>query len=537
MTLIDANPNDNFDANDEGVAHIDLPNAFNLYGKSVSQLSLSSNGYISSDSTETGIDFNNDCPFPSNPSTTNIQGGVSKKAKLMPLHNDLITQKIYYQHFSNCPRSSQLGANLSCDVFMYKDVDLFDSTNSTVEHFNFEAILYPTVNQWVYQYDGADFSSGGASIGLQSDNAADGASMSCDNSNIVSTQKAVCIFHKDNQPQASGSASTNINLETPFLTLGNLAVSQNTVKDILFSIPEDASCGASVGFDMQAAVYEEGFNKISEAIVSVPIGNNGSCQVVSNCLVTSANNISPTNGLWYNPKRSGNGNDMYFFEDGESPFMIYIQYTALENRSPIWYITGSDSYYQNNQSYNNIRKISYNGPYSSNTANQIETIVGESYTTLIDDENAIQTRTINGKFSADLLKVLHFSQDTTPNNRTGLWINQDQLGWGVTIATQGDTEVLVNYLYDNNGQPYWTLGVGNNNAVENINLDYFNSFCPHCPSVDIQTNTVGAQRINYASGSNATMETISINSSTSEHPSAWNKTNTSLQNIVPPDTK
>ncbi len=536
LQLVDNNPNDNFDAHDEGVAHINLSNAFNLYGQSINQLSLSTNGYISIDASETGVDFGNVCPIPGSPTNSDMQNGVSQKAKLMPLHNDLITQNILHQHFSNCPRVSELGANLACDVFMYQGVDLFDSTSSTVENFNFEAILYPAVNQWVYQYDGADFSSASASIGLQSNNATDGAAMSCDAATIVSTQKAVCIFHKNNQPAAKKASAGSVNLETPVLALGNLAVSQNQSKDIVFSIPEDASCGSTVRLDMQAAVYEQGFNYTGQNIVNLTLGNNGSCNPVNNCAVTNSNDISPTNGLWYNPKRSGNGNDMYFFEDLDTPYMIYIQYTAKEDRSPIWYITGSDGYYTNNQSYNNLLKISYNGPYSTSTANQIQTVVGDSYTSLIDSNNAIQTRTINGKFSADLLKVLSFSQDATPNNRTGIWYNTSQPGWGVTVATQGDTEVLVDYLYDNSGQPYWVLGSGANSAVEDIELSYFNAFCPHCPSVDVQSSAVGTQRINYSNGSAATLESMSIQKS-GEHASNWNKTNLSLSNIVPPESK
>ncbi|HFC30416.1 MAG TPA: hypothetical protein ENJ44_05175 [Oceanospirillales bacterium] len=532
MTLVDANTNDNFDVNDEGVAHIDLPTAFNLYGKTITHLSLSTNGYISSDAAETGFDFNNDCPIPAMPSSTNIQAGTSVKAKLMPLHNDLITQKIFYQHFNTCPRPSQLGANLACEVFMYQGVDFFNSSNSIVENFNFEAILYPSVNQWVYQYDGADFSSEGASIGLQSDNANDGAGMSCNSVNAVSSQKAVCIFHKNNQPQVRASTATALNIETPVLALGNLAISQNSTKDIIFSIPEDASCGSAVGFDVQASVYEEGFNENGVRVVALDVGNNGACNVVTNCSVNSANDISPVNGLWYNPKRSGNGNDMYFFDDS----MIYIQYTALENRAPIWYITGGEGYYKNNQSYNNLLKVSYNGPYSSNLANQVQTVVGESHTTLIDAEHAVQTRTINGKFSADLMEVLHFSQDATPNNRTGIWYSPSQPGWGVTVATQGNTEVLVNYLYDNNGQPYWVLGSGSR-SDNSRDLSYFNAFCPHCPSVDVTSSVVGSQQISYSSSENATLNNVSIQTNNTQHPSNWNKNNLSLQNIVPPDSK
>jgi hypothetical protein len=526
LQLTDANPNDDFSANDEGVASLTLPQSFNLYGNTVSRLYLSSNGYISTDATESGFDFDNSCPIPAMPSNSNINNGVSAQAKLMPLHDDLITQHIYHQHFSVCPRQSDLGNNLSCDVILYSDVDLFDNSNSTVEHFSFEAILYPTVNQWVYQYQGQGINPASSSVGLQSNNANDGLNFSCNSNGLITTQQAVCLYHKDNQPTAISNPS--LFLETPVIAMGDLQIAQQHNGFVEFSVAENAQCGSAINLAMQAAVYTEGFNLDESNILSSELGNNGNCTLSTMCSVSDENTVEPTDGLWFNAQRPGNGHDMYLLENG----LLYVQYTALEDSSPIWYITfGGDV--QNNQAVNTINKVSYDGPFATSTKST--DAVGQSLTTFIDADTAIQTRTINGNFSADILSAFVFSNDETSEDRTGLWFSPQESGWGATIGTQGDTEVLIKYLYDNSGQPYWLLGSGINSAVENINLSYFKAFCPHCPAVPAIPTVVGTSRIDYDEGnSTATIQNMNVNVTETGHESQWNKSNLTFQSITNP---
>lgn len=535
LTIVDSNPNDAFPAQDEGAAAVNLSQPFDLYGRSISSLYLSTNGFISTNPSESGFDFDNDCPIPALPN--NSGNGSTTSARIIPMHSDLITQHIYHQHFATCPRESGSAQAQSCDVFMYSDVDLFDQSNSTVEHFNFEAILYPEINLWVYQYDGTGFNPAASTIGIQNDNATDGVAFACNTADSINTQEAVCIYHKDNQAQAS-TDTTTFHLETPVLSLGNLAVSEQRSGMIEFSVDENASCGMPIGINLQAAVYNAGFDQNNSSVISTVLGNNGSCSVVSNCAPNSDNDIQPTNGLWYNPRRSGNGNDMYFQDgpdnDNEVDNLTYLQYTALPDRSPIWYITSPVSM-QNNQAENNVLKVSYDGPFL--TSNQSVEIVGNSTTTLIDANNAIQTRTINGEFSADLMNAFIFSNDSTPLQRTGLWYNPPQSGWGQTIGTQGDVEVVVNYLYDNIGQPYWVLGAGINSDVNNIDMQYSDTFCPHCPVVPIITNPtpVGSVRINYdGTNQSGTLEEMNINVSNSKHESQWDRSNLPLTILTAP---
>lgn len=520
LTLVDPNPNDNLPAQDDGATVVNLSQSFNLYGQTISSLSLSTNGYISTNTAESGADFDNDCPLPRVPNN-----GSTTAARIIPLHDDLISQHIYHQHFSSCPRQSDLGSNLACDVFMYDDVDLW-GTSGTVEHFSFEAILYPSVNQWVYQYNGSGFAPNSSTVGIQNDNATDGASYSCNTNNGINTSQAVCVYHAKNQ-LGSGGDTSGFHLETPAIAIGTIPVSGQHNSMVDFSVAESAQCGSSLNVKMQAAVYGAGFNQESSLVFDTTLGNNGSCNVVNNCSPNNTNDINPTNGLWFNETRPGNGNDMYYLNNG----LIFIQYTALPNRSPIWYITG-DGTMQNNQADYELTRLTYDGPFQSSDVT-ID-VIGQTLTTLIDSNNAIQTRTINGQFSAELIKTFAFG-GTPDEQRTGLWYNGPEAGWGKTIGTQGSTQVNISYLYDNAGQPYWLIGSGANNDAENLNMDYFDVFCPHCPKVpNIQTNA-GTLRINYdSSNETATLESMQININNENHNSQWNRSNLPLSLLTPP---
>ena len=55
-------------------------NGFNIYGVDLTQVAMASNGYISTDPTDTGPDLSNDCPLPATPST----GGGSRRTSWPP---------------------------------------------------------------------------------------------------------------------------------------------------------------------------------------------------------------------------------------------------------------------------------------------------------------------------------------------------------------------------------------------------------------------------------------------------------------------
>jgi hypothetical protein len=314
-------------------------------------------------------------------------------------------------------------------------------------------------------------------------------------------------------------ASSMVNLESPIIHVGDLESNQQISTQLGFSLPQDAVCGQNIELEIQAAVYTTGFNQISIPILSAQVGNNRTCEAISYCESAINNKIIANDGLWFNPNRPGNGYDLYTINNE----LIYVQYTALIDHSPIWYLSDFAKF-QNNQADNQLMKFSYDGAFG--TSQQASEVVGDSLISLMDPNHAVLTQTINGAFSAEIITLFQFSHMPTNLQRTGLWYNPTESGWGQTITTQGDTGLVVNYLYDDVGQPFWVLGSGQNSIEENTELHYVESFCPDCPWLPTQLIQAGNIQIMFHENNHSgEIQNMHISLDNIAHKSQWDRVN------------
>jgi len=113
---------------------LDMP--FMFYGTTYNELVFSSNGYISTDPTDSGGDLSNDCPLPASPST----GGGGR---IYPLHDDLDLEVGYGQGFKEyfmvCPRPGRVEE--PCTIFMWDDVSHYPGGPDAIL-WDMEVILY-----------------------------------------------------------------------------------------------------------------------------------------------------------------------------------------------------------------------------------------------------------------------------------------------------------------------------------------------------------------------------------------------------------
>lgn len=165
------------------VQALDVP--FDFYGTSYGNLVAATNGYISTDVTDTGPDLSNDCPLPATPST----GGG---ARIYPLQDDLIVDGgIYYEYFSTCPRADNNGATPSCMVFQWHDARHYGGTVL----FDFEVVLYDGSFEVAVQTGAGNPEAGsGSTTGIQNDGATIGLSYACDTADSVPDNTAVAFF-------------------------------------------------------------------------------------------------------------------------------------------------------------------------------------------------------------------------------------------------------------------------------------------------------------------------------------------------------
>lgn len=184
------------DGDDTASAPVTLGAPFSLYGTAVTQLVMSSNGYLSADPADNGADFSNDCPLPARPSSPTETSGL----RIYAQHDDLNlrggTSAGYTQFFQSCPRLQ--GTPQACTVFQWNNVRHFEEQNGpTSGTWDLEAILYHASGEIVLMRTEGDTESGaGATIGLQSDQtiaSPSGITYACNSPGAFPAGGAVCF--------------------------------------------------------------------------------------------------------------------------------------------------------------------------------------------------------------------------------------------------------------------------------------------------------------------------------------------------------
>ncbi len=198
------------------VQTLDFP--FSFYGTTYNTLVASTNGYLSTDPTDSGGDLSNDCPLPAAPST----GGG---ARIYLLQDDLVVDgSIYYQYFATCPRPDHTGATPGCMVFEWNQVHHYGD-NTT---WDMEAVLYDQSNEIAVQIGAGNPELGaGSTTGIQNDGATIGLTYACDTANSVPDDTAVAFYVPGSSPTPAAPAvpaMTSWGLVAFLLTIAGVAV-------------------------------------------------------------------------------------------------------------------------------------------------------------------------------------------------------------------------------------------------------------------------------------------------------------------------
>src|SRR5690606_9333654 len=148
-----------FPSSDEGrTAPIALMQGMRIYGQAVSQVVMSTNGYLGFAAAESGGDYDVACPVDS-------PDRGSLAPRLHVFHGDLAVQPgggLRTRWFASCPRPADSGGG-GCHVFQWSGVSIIGESQT----FDFQALLYPGSDQLVYQYRSTPPDAGAfASIGL-----------------------------------------------------------------------------------------------------------------------------------------------------------------------------------------------------------------------------------------------------------------------------------------------------------------------------------------------------------------------------------
>ncbi len=152
--------------NDDGKADITLDAPFPFYNKTYSQVVMSTNGYLSFDSSDTGGDFSNDSPLPQLATWTD---GSSDGPRIYPLHDDLVADEnanLHYQYFPEGLRSFPLLPQIGVHVFQWQNVRFFSDPGASIR-FTFQALLFDNGTiHFIYPFGNPQRGSGSTS-GIQ----------------------------------------------------------------------------------------------------------------------------------------------------------------------------------------------------------------------------------------------------------------------------------------------------------------------------------------------------------------------------------
>lgn len=174
---------------DDASAPVTLPGpSLDFYGETVTDIAVSTNGYLATDPSDGGGDLSNDCPLPATPSTG--AGG-----RYYPMQDDLVVDgDTLFEYLDPCPRDSGAVADEGCYVFQWNGTTHFSGSGE----FSFQAILYDTSYAIVYNFlPGNPEEGAGSTTGIQNAAFDDGLTYACDSAASIQADSSVCFYHPD----------------------------------------------------------------------------------------------------------------------------------------------------------------------------------------------------------------------------------------------------------------------------------------------------------------------------------------------------
>lgn len=519
-------------ANDEGYAAnlaVGGSAPFKFYGSDITHLMISTNGYLSTNVADGGDDYTAACGLDAH------QGIID--GRIQVLHDDLVVQSggsLKHQHFNTCPRPSDAGAaSQGCTVFEWRNMGRYSNSGSASGNAVFQTILYDQSYEIVHQYVTADPVNGGAaSIGLQSPDQSIRFDYRCDQANAAPAGTAVCFFHPSALPASLAEAKVHVVSQAH--GLGNLGVGQNAGLGTMAYVDPAAQCGSRAVVSFLGGVDDYGYTMTPTKVLDVAMPAAGNCQVASQCAaqLTSLGAPSAAGGMYWNPNRSGNGQNIFNIGN----IFSATWFTAEANRFPIWYLLVGSWNPSYSQAAANIQRFARtsNSPFTVAAST-----VGHSQMTRGDDDATyIHTWEIGGAYGGEKLSRVYPQNDLPTPNHTGGWANASESGWGAVVdehrvGAQPSTGV-VTYLYDQAGLARWSLGEQANTSNV-VAQSMFAVHCPTCaqiPAFGASVVPIGPLTYHWTSQTTGTLDAaLTLPSGIV---GTWNRSGLPVQMITPP---
>ena len=491
---------------------------FRLYGQSYTQAIMSTNGYVSFSTADSGGDYDNSCAGQID------RGGAGPR--LHVLHDDLVVGGgggLRYRYFTSCPRAPIGGADQSCHVFQWDAMQDYSQTAPS-GNASFQAIAYPGNGQVVYQYRRANTTAGaGATIGLLNSSGSTQLLAACNAADAAPAERTICVFDPQNLPVNAAA----LLLETPTVSVPALAAGASATIEVNLRVPEGSACGAPVGLDYLATALSGQHSMQPSTVFAGQVASN--CAAVSSCPAAAARPL-PRRGFFNDPARGGNGLALFTYGDAANPVLGAIWYTGDRSYLSDWYTFAGP-----------LRGGLMASPLSRTRNTQpsgfapSSSEVGRSWVASVDERTQLFAWDFgNGQRGAELLNTTAGTLPYAATNRTNAWIQTGQTGWGMGIESlqlaDGPFEFNGVYLFDANGQARWLTGTTRETSSGSVQLTSQPTHCPGCPFYADNAalaQPAGTLTRSYSSRTRATLSSsITLPAPLS---GTWNRSNVEIQ--------
>ncbi len=508
-------------------------NSFSFYGQTVSQVVMSTNGYIGTTAATTGGDFNNVCG--ATPDSDN------NGRRMQALHDDLVAGSLRAVSYPTCPRPSEVApANQRCLVFQWNNMGVYtSSTTPPTGNFDFQVIVYPGTWQIVYQYRNAVPNGGsGATVGiLNPGQSGQQLNFSC-NQNAIAAQRAVCFYHPQNSP-GTASDLTKIRLENPVVNLGAMNPAATQSASTIFSVDPTATCGARYRVGL-AGTADENAGNVANQDREIVIGADGNCQVIQSCPSALAPTVNLRPGAYFNTRRPGNGVVAHVVPRTNGlPTFFGAWFTGTPTRDTTWYVISGEV--QDNQVIGSVLRARRNVGASTFTVN-LEP-VGTARLHFLGSERILfnYQLTSTGETGSEILtNSLQGLQSPVPN-RTGVWFFPQEDGWGQTYDSflSGDfsREFIATYFYDTQGNPRWVVTDAASGSAGPLPTVFYKVHCPRCGWINFEDSAASAGTITrqFLSPTTGTLSTnLILPASTITTGHVWTRNNVPIVILTQP---
>ncbi len=215
--------------------------------------------------------------------------------------------------------------------------------------------------------------------------------------------------------------------------------------------------------------------------------------------------IMPRTGIWGDGAYGGTGGQGFEYAEINNAWFA-IWYTYNEDATPTWYFVGSGALGANDNSHT-VNILEFTNNPAMNPPTQKFTVVGKATFTAISETDMKVSYILNGEYGSSSLNPLSSNtcvlQGGNPVPITGTWAPTIPAAGGIggSSVEYGDSKTLIQYLYDDFGEPRWVVSGSDANPPPAREAWEFRGFCPTCDFVQPSFSVVGTMSQTYSSDS------------------------------------